>query len=127
MRQICPAFAPRRTTGCPVSVALLWLVAGTALLVPTGPAFAADQSPLAANPRLTEAAALYDLWAAEQLAYDGVPGVVVGVVTRDGLAWAKGYGTTDLAGGVQARLQRGRPASRGAGEPAAHPRGALLR
>ena len=31
---------------------------------------------------------------------DDVPGVVVGVVTRDGLAWAKGYGTTDLAGGV---------------------------
>ncbi len=100
MRQIGPVLVPRRTEGCPAFVAILSLVAVAALVVSTGPAFAADQPPLAANPRLAEATALYDLWAGEQLAYNGVPGVVVGVVTRDGLAWAKGYGTTDLAGGV---------------------------
>jgi hypothetical protein len=32
----------------------------------------------------------------EQLAYNGVPGVVVGVVSRNGLVWAKGYGTTEF-------------------------------
>ena len=53
-----------------------------------------------ANGPLADAAALYDVWAAEQLAYHGIPGVVVGVVSGGKLAWAKGYGTTDLAGGV---------------------------
>lgn len=63
-------------------------------------ALAAEEPAAAANPRLAEAAALYDLWAGEQLAYNGIPGVVVGVVSRNGLVWAKGYGTTDLEGGV---------------------------
>lgn len=76
------------------------LVVAVALAVAAPSPLAAGEPAAAANPRIAEAAALYDLWAAEQLAYNGVPGVVVGVVLRDGLAWAKGYGTTDLAGGV---------------------------
>ncbi len=100
MSQIRPASCPQRLAGCPVYVAVRSLIAVAALALSTGPAFAANESSAAANPRLAEAAVLYDLWAAEQLAYDGVPGVVVGVVSRDGLVWAKGYGTTDLAGGV---------------------------
>ena len=59
----------------------------------------AAEAPPAEGP-LADAAALYDLWAAEQLAYHGIPGVVVGVVSGGKLAWAKAYGTTDLAGGA---------------------------
>ena len=69
-----------------------------ALAFAARPLGAAEAPP--ANGPLAEASALYDLWAAEQLAYHGVPGVVVGVVSGGKLAWAKGYGTTDVAGGV---------------------------
>ncbi len=79
---------------------LFAIVVAGALVAASPSAVAAEEPAPAANPRLAEAAALYDLWAAEQLAYNGVPGVVVGVVSRSGLVWAKGYGTTDLAGGV---------------------------
>jgi CubicO group peptidase (beta-lactamase class C family) len=63
------------------------------------PALAAEEATAPPDSRLADAAALYDLWAGEQLAYNGVPGVVVGVVSGGRLAWAKGYGTTDLSGG----------------------------
>lgn len=69
-----------------------------ASIAPSAPA--AEEAPASTDSRLAEAAALYDLWATEQLAYNGVPGVVVGVVSGGRLAWAKGYGTTDLAGGA---------------------------
>ena len=59
----------------------------------------AAEAPSAGGP-LADAAALYDLWAAEQLSYHGIPGVVVGVVSGGKLAWARAYGTTDLAGGA---------------------------
>ena len=79
----------RRTAFVLVSVAL------TLAVRPLGAA-----EPPSSNGPLADAAALYDLWAAEQLSYNGIPGVVVGVVAGGKLTWAKGYGTTDLAGGV---------------------------
>jgi len=79
---------------------VLALVAAAALETGISSALAAAESSASTNSRLAEAAALYDIWAREQLDYNGVPGVVVGVVSRDGLAWAKAYGTSDLAGGV---------------------------
>ncbi len=86
--------------GMSAALARIALVAAVALALAETPALAAEEAAAAGNPRLAEAAALFDLWAGEQLAYNGIPGVVVGVVSRSGLVWAKGYGTTDLAGGV---------------------------
>ncbi len=83
-----------------VRAAIRVLIAGAALAAVAPPILAAQSSSVLPSPRAAEAAALYDLWAGEQLSYNGVPGVVVGVVSRDGLVWAKGYGTTNLAGGV---------------------------
>ncbi|HYN42562.1 MAG TPA: serine hydrolase domain-containing protein, partial [Thermoanaerobaculia bacterium] len=80
--------------------AICALVTAAVLAVASPSALAEEESAASTNPRLTEAAALYDLWAGEQLAYNGIPGVVVGVVSRNGLVWSKGYGTTDLAGGI---------------------------
>jgi CubicO group peptidase (beta-lactamase class C family) len=81
-------------------VATCRLIRVVALVLAVPQALAAGDATSKVNPRLAEAAALYDLWATEQLAYNGIPGVVVGVVSRNGLVWAKGYGTTNLAGGV---------------------------
>jgi CubicO group peptidase (beta-lactamase class C family) len=73
------------------------LAAALAAVAPSG--LSAEEAPSSPDSRLADAAALYDLWAGEQLAYNGVPGVVVGVVSGGRLAWAKGYGTTDVSGG----------------------------
>lgn len=73
----------------------------TALLIAAACSLAARAACGAAlDPKVADAAALYDLWVGEQLAYHQIPGVVVGVVSGSELLWAKGYGTTDLAGGV---------------------------
>lgn len=54
---------------------------------------------LAQHPKVADAIRLYDLWAGEQLAYHGVPGVAIGVVHGGELVWARGYGVADLATG----------------------------
>ena len=113
MRQNHPVPSSPRSTSSPVPAragipgsvrslrSAISALAAAAMLAGTAPpSLAAEEPAGAAKPRLAEAAALYDLWAGEQLDYHGVPGVVVGVVSRGGLVWAKGYGTTDLAGGV---------------------------
>lgn len=89
IRVVTAPLAVRRT----VSV-----LAFAAFVLAACPVVAAEMPP--AGGPLADAAALYDLWAAEQLSYHGIPGVVVGVVSGGKLAWAKAYGTTDLAGGV---------------------------
>lgn len=99
MNQPCPVRVPARRSRNLAALAVPVLVAALAAALSV-PALGAEEVPPAANAALADAAALYDLWAAEQLAYHGVPGVVVGVVSGGKLAWAKGYGTTDLAGGV---------------------------
>jgi CubicO group peptidase (beta-lactamase class C family) len=78
--------------------ALLGLLIAAAFGAVPGNAASPPLAPLA--PKVAEAAALYDLWVGEQLAYHQIPGVVVGVVAGGELVWAKGYGTSDLAGGV---------------------------
>lgn len=83
-----------------VSLATALVLAGAAAPASVQEAAPAPTVPVTASPAVAEAAALFDLWAGEQLDYHGVPGVVVGVVSDGRLAWAKGYGTTDLAGGV---------------------------
>lgn len=91
---------PRHSSVRSARAAICVLIAAAALAAGAPPILAAESSSAPLSPRVAEAAALYDLWAGEQLAYNGVPGVVVGVVSRDGLVWAQGYGTTNLAGGV---------------------------
>ncbi len=80
-------------------VATLAIVLAAASVAVAPSSLAAEEAQASPDSRLADAAALYDLWAGEQLAYNGVPGVVVGVVSGGRLAWAKGYGTTDLSGG----------------------------
>lgn len=88
----------RRPSSARASLCAIAAVAFFAVAAP--PVRAAGEAVPPQGSALADAAALYDVWANEQLAYNGVPGVVVGVVSGGKLAWAKGYGTTDLAGGV---------------------------
>jgi CubicO group peptidase (beta-lactamase class C family) len=39
---------------------------------------------------------LFEAWLTSQMAYRGLPGVAVGVVSGDELIWAKGYGLSDV-------------------------------
>ena len=57
---------------------------------------AAAQS-IAADPGLRGAERLFDAWMEEQVAYRGLPGVAVGVISDQQLVWAKGYGYADTA------------------------------
>jgi D-alanyl-D-alanine carboxypeptidase len=99
MIQIEPGPVPSRHLR--PSATVLGAVAALVLLAAAAaPVLAAGEAAPPQGSALADAAALYDLWANEQIAYNGVPGVVVGVVSGGKLAWAKGYGTTDLAGGV---------------------------
>jgi len=55
---------------------------------------------LAREPGVAEAITLFSLWAEEQVAYHGVPGLAIGVVHGGGLVWAGGYGAADLETGA---------------------------
>jgi D-alanyl-D-alanine carboxypeptidase len=64
-------------------------------LIPFGPASAAP-APVADDPDVAAATRLFSAWLEGQLAYRGIPGVVVGVVAGDELVWARGYGYADV-------------------------------
>lgn len=68
-------------------VVMFWLV------VPV----AADTNEfLARHPKVGEVITLLNLWIEEQLAYQQLPGLAIGVVYDQELVWAKGYGFSDL-------------------------------
>ncbi|HVO99374.1 MAG TPA: serine hydrolase domain-containing protein [Bryobacteraceae bacterium] len=50
-----------------------------------------------ADPGVKGAERVFDAWMEEQVAYRGLPGVAVGVVSDQQLVWAKGYGYADTA------------------------------
>ena len=51
------------------------------------------QAPAAAtDPDVTGAERLFSAWMESQIAYRGLPGIVVGVVADQDLVWAKGFG-----------------------------------
>jgi len=50
-----------------------------------------------ANPDVAAAQRVFDAWMDAQVAYRGLPGIAVGVVSDQKLAWARGYGYADLA------------------------------
>jgi CubicO group peptidase (beta-lactamase class C family) len=52
--------------------------------------------PLRLDPAVTEATALLDVWIGEQLAYNRIPGLSIGIVYDQELIWSKGYGFSDL-------------------------------
>ena len=67
-------------------------------LLPTAIAVAplAAQAPLASNPDVLGAERVFSAWLEGQIAYRGLPGVAVGVVSDQQLVWAKGFGFADL-------------------------------
>lgn len=57
---------------------------------------AQEQRP-ANDPDVQASIRLFPAWMEGQLAYRGIPGVVVGVVAGDDLVWAQGFGHADIA------------------------------
>ena len=56
------------------------------------------QAPAAASdPDVLGAQRLFSAWLESQIAYRGLPGIVVGVVQDQDLVWAKGFGYADVA------------------------------
>ena len=62
-----------------------------------GAASGASAKPDVANdPDVLAAQRLFSVWMEDQLAYQGLPGVVVGVVSDQQLVWSKGFGFADV-------------------------------
>ncbi len=93
----------RSRCGCSASrirVVLLTAVAATAWPASgaraQAPAPATPSANVAANADVLGAERLFSAWMEGQLAYRGLPGVVVGVVSDQQLVWAKGFGFADV-------------------------------
>lgn len=72
-------------------------VIGTMVLVSQGPALFAQAPPTPANdPDVQGAERLFSAWLEGQIAYRGLPGIVVGVVADQELVWAAGFGDADI-------------------------------
>ncbi len=61
--------------------------------VPQGPG---PSSSVATDPAVLGAERLFSAWLEGQIAYRGLPGIAVGVVSDQQLVWAKGFGFADL-------------------------------
>lgn len=48
------------------------------------------------HPEVADALELLDLWIEEQMAYEQIPGLAIGIVYDQELIWARGYGQADL-------------------------------
>lgn len=57
---------------------------------------AADASCVAADPEVQGAERLFSAWLEAQIAYRGLPGVAVGVVSDQKLIWSKGFGYANM-------------------------------
>src|SRR6476469_9404727 len=64
-----------------------------------------DRSRVANDPDVMAAERLFSAWLEGQIAYRGLPGVAVGVVSDQQLVWSKGFGFADIT----ATRQRPRP------------------
>jgi D-alanyl-D-alanine carboxypeptidase len=56
----------------------------------------ANATSVASDPEVLGAERLFSAWIEEQIAYRGLPGVAVGVVSNQDLIWSKGFGFADL-------------------------------
>ncbi|MGH9380772.1 MAG: serine hydrolase [Thermoanaerobaculia bacterium] len=54
---------------------------------------------LAAAPEVRDAVRLLNVWVEEQMSWQRIPGLALGVVHGDALVWARGYGVADLESG----------------------------
>ncbi|MEO6444442.1 MAG: serine hydrolase domain-containing protein [Gemmatimonadaceae bacterium] len=81
-------------------VAAFALLGGTPLALASLP-LSAQGGPVAAkvssDPDVQGAERLFSAWMEGQIAYRGLPGIVVGVVANQELVWAKGFGYADVA------------------------------
>jgi D-alanyl-D-alanine carboxypeptidase len=68
---------------------------GLAMLIALS-ALGAQAQTAASDPDVLGAERLFSAWIEGQIAYRGLPGVVVGVVSDQDLVWAKGYGYADV-------------------------------
>lgn len=59
-------------------------------------ALRAQSGSVASDPEVLGAERLFTAWLEGQLAYRGIPGVVVGVVSDQNLVWARGFGHANL-------------------------------
>jgi CubicO group peptidase (beta-lactamase class C family) len=78
----------------------LAMLAGLAVSLPTPRLVAQDPSPRAGvgqHPDVEGAKRLFSAWLEGQIAYRGLPGIVVGVVADQELVWAAGFGYADVA------------------------------
>src|SRR5215207_3799173 len=80
----------------PLTLRSRWIAVGC--LVATS---AVAQSPtarttVATDPDVLTAERLFSAWMEGQMAYRGLPGVAVGVVSGDDLVWATGFGMADI-------------------------------
>jgi CubicO group peptidase (beta-lactamase class C family) len=84
-----------------MSAALLALMLGAPLAARASePAPVAGQPPAtspAEAPDVLAAERLFSAWMDSQIAYRGLPGVAVGVVSDQKLVWSKGFGYADVA------------------------------
>jgi len=71
---------------------LVWV----SLLLLASPVVASASDFVSQHPKVADAITLLDLWIDEQLAYQQLPGLALGVVYDQQLIWAKGYGFSDL-------------------------------
>ncbi len=93
--QTSPRILGRRS---PLSVLVLALAV---VALPVGaqsppPAVASRATNVADDPDVLGAERLFSAWMDGQIAYRGLPGIVVGVVSDQQLVWAKGFGYADV-------------------------------
>lgn len=64
--------------------------------IPAGAQSSASRSSVASDPDVLAAQRLFSAWLEGQIAYRGLPGIAVGVVSDQELVWAKGFGFANL-------------------------------
>ena len=73
-----------------------FIVASVAAQSAPAPSTVSTPSKVAADPDVQGAQRLFSAWLEGQMAYRGLPGIVVGVVADQELVWAKGFGYADV-------------------------------
>ena len=68
----------------------------TALLLMSMPLFAGDEVKLQEHPEVADAVRVFDKWVEQHIAHRNVPGLSIAVVYDQEIAWAEGYGYSDL-------------------------------
>src|SRR5277367_2271495 len=83
--------SPARRAGLAVLIGIVALPLHAEVPVPR-----ADAATVANDPEVLGAERLFSAWLEGQIAYRGIPGVAVGVVSDQDLIWSKGFGFANL-------------------------------